>query len=221
MWPFNPKQSNESKDATSDPYIWIPVGDNNPFNAPIMDIRAFTQNMISTTKDRSIALKYTQSRGSNGLEFVGKMPQNPMDIHTRFTIPHNGDKLEGIVYKSPVMEVKWDIYAYDNWFYFVRSWTSELIYRVQFINTGPTLEFIKIIVAQGKVPEYISQDIYSIILTHALNRVWPYHLPQKLHSVTGDNIAIFMYALFGSKATLVTKENVMKIQLLDDGVAPN
>ena len=136
MWPFGRKREER--------FPWIDVGKDNPFSAPVSDIHGFTQTMISTTQDQSVAENFSVSRSDDGQQYIGKAPADAFSIPTDITYPHNGDELDGIIYKAPEMEVKWDIYAYGGWFYFVRSWTSDLIYKVRFENTGTTLNLKEI-----------------------------------------------------------------------------
>jgi hypothetical protein len=213
MWPFNKKDKTKNSEEGNDQFIWLAVGDGNPFDAPVMDIRAFTLNVVATTPDKSVAENYTRSRKSNGQEFIGKEPRSPVSLKTEITYPHNGAELEGVVFKSTAMEIKWDIYAYGEWFYFVRSWTSDLVYKVKYTNTGNSLVLTQVIAAD-QCSEETAQDIHSIMLTHPLGRVWPFHVPEHMQDSDGKSIALYMFSQFGAKATVVTNENVVKIQLV-------
>jgi len=125
MWPFKKNKTNQS-DSNHYNLRWYDVGDGNPMDARILDIRDFTQTMKSTTKDPAIAEAFVQNRNDDGLRFRDQA----LDFATfssTISYPHNGEKLDGIVFKSPQMEVKWDIYAFEEFFYFVRSWTGELL----------------------------------------------------------------------------------------------
>ena len=211
MWPFNKNDSQKS--PVEKQFSWIPVGEGNPFDAPLMDIRDFALSMTSTTSDQAVAENYSKSRGSNGEEFIGTEPDHSIGIQCDIKYPHNGEKLEGVVFKSPQMEVKWDIYAYDEWFYFVRSWTSDLIYKVRYQNSDGALKLNKIFTPKELAPE-AEQVVHSIMLTHALGRVWPFHVPAHIDPREGKKIAMDMFSNFGSKATLVTSGNTTKIQLV-------
>jgi len=213
MWPFNRKNKSKETQEGNNEFTWLAVGDGNPFDAPIMDIRAHALNVIATTSSESVVENFSRSRNSDGREFVGMEPRSLVSLETEITYPHNGAKLEGIVFKSLEMEVKWDIYAYGEWFYFVRSWSSDLVYKVKYKNTGNSLVLTQIN-AEDECTEETAQDIHSIMLTHALGRVWPFHLPEIMWDADGKFIALYMFLSFGSKATIVTKENVFKIQIV-------
>jgi len=209
MWPFNKKDKTTQQD---DEIEWYPVGDNNPFDAAIVDIRSLTLNVTATTKDKNVAENYSISRQSDGSEFIGKVPNKSISYSIDISYPHNGEKLEGIVFKSPEMEIKWDIYAYGEWFYFVRSWSSELIFKAKYTNTGDTLQITEVVTPKG-YSEREAENIHSIMLTHVFGRVWPYYIPEHLQESENNDIALFMFSQFGSKATLATKQSVLHINL--------
>lgn len=225
MWPFKKKNKDKVEVPTEKPISpqnnaqseeegqdWIPVGEGNPFDAPVLDIRSVALNMVSTTKDQSVAENYSSSRSCDGKKYINQQPENSQSFLTNFSYPHNGEALEGIVFKSPVMEVKWDIYAYGEWFYFVRSWTSELVYKVRYENAGNELIF-KEVLASNSSSELDAQNIHSIMLTHVLGRVWPYHVPEDMRELPFKTLALQMFSQFGSKATILTTGNVFEIGL--------
>jgi len=113
------------------------------------------------------------------------------------------------------MEEKWDIYAYGDWFYFVRSWTSDLVYKVKYQNTGESLIFseIRTNAIDDNSEEVVPQNIHSMMMTHALGRVWPFHIPEAMREQSNREIAIYFFSQFGSKATLATNENVITLSL--------
>lgn len=217
MWPFRKKRR---KSTAKEGPVWHEVGDSNPFDAPILDVRPVTLHMISTTKDPAIAENYTASRTDDGQRFIGSSPDNALSLRTNLRYPHNGSELHGVVFKSPRMEVKWDIYAYDGWFYFVRSWTSELIQKVSFSTSQDllVLEEIEVDAAFGEVEgeQIAEQNTHSMLLTHALGRVWPYYIPNAMAAEDDDRIALYLFAQFGSMATIATRRNVLEIQLAQD-----
>jgi hypothetical protein len=210
MWSFKDKNKSNQKD---DGIKWYPVGIDNPFDAPIIDIRSFTLNMIANTKDKNVAENYTLSRESDGSEFIGKEPNDPITYPINISYPHNGEILEGVIFKSNAMEVKWDIYAYEDYFYFVRSWSSKLIFKSKYINAGNKLQLNEI-VAPKSFSEKESENIHSIMLTHVFGRVWPYYIPDDVHEADNNDIALAMFSQFGSKATIATKQSVLKIKLI-------
>lgn len=194
---------------------WYEIGEGNPFSERILDIRSITLNIVATTREKWIAENYTQTRSDNGERFIGQDIDGAAEFPCDIRYPHNGDKLEGIVSKAESMDVKWDIYAYGDWFYFVRSWTSELLYKVHYQNTGKELAFDKIVTSCSGMGDLHAQNIHSIILTHVLGRVWPYVIPDELDGKKEKDIALYLFSQFGCKATIATKANVFNIKLVE------
>ncbi len=61
------------------------------------------------------------NRSDDGSIFINQDLGNFAKFQCELAYPHNGAELDGIVFKSHQMEVKWDIYAYGSFFYFARS----------------------------------------------------------------------------------------------------
>lgn len=211
MWPF--KKKNKPAPPQELALKWYPVGKENPYDAPILDLRAFTLNVMASTQDVAIAACYSQSRTSNGQEFIGKEPANPCHYPIKILLDHNGQALEGVVFKSQTMEVKWDIYAYEGWLYFVRSWSAELMFKAKFIITANALEINEVIAAEGYTQHEL-ENIYPLLLTHAVGHVWPFYIPEIMQNAEPQKIAIYLFGQFGSKATLATQQSVLSVKLV-------
>jgi hypothetical protein len=193
---------------------WIEVGKGNPFDQRILDIRCITLKVVATTKEKWIAENYTNTRSDDGKQYIDKNILGSIKYNCNIRYPHNGDQLDGIVSKAESMDVKWDIYAYGDWFYFVRSWTSELIYKVHYKNTGSELILDHIITSNDGSDILHAQNIHSIMLTHALGRVWPYTIPNSMEENDEKDIALYLFSQFGCKATIATKANVLDLKIV-------
>lgn len=195
--------------------VWYDVSEGNPFNSRVLDIRSVTLNIVATTKEKWIAKNFIESRSDIGEQYIDKEVEGGKRFQINMCFPHNGDELEGIVYKSESMDEKWDIYAYGEWFYFVRSWTSELVYKVHYSNTGSELKFDYLFTNDVDSPELHDQNLYSIFLTYVFGRVWPYVIPEHIRSESEVKIALYLFSKFGCKATIATYENVFDLQLVE------
>ncbi len=193
--------------------VWHELGEGNPFDHPILDIRSVTLNLVATTTEKWIAENYVASRSDDGKQYIDQHIPGSKKIDSNLRYPHNGEQLEGIVSKAESMDEKWDIYAYGDWFYFVRSWTSELVYKAHYQNTGSELVLDYIMSSDESNASLQEQNIHSIILTYVLGRVWPYHIPEHMQNEGGKAIAMYLFSMFGSKATLATSANVLNIKL--------
>lgn len=196
---------------------WCDVGEGNPFDESILDIRCVTLNLVATTREKSIAENYTASRSDNGEQYIGRDIPDGERFASNIRYPHNGEKLEGIVSKAESMDVKWDIYAYGEWFYFVRSWTSDLVYKVHYENTGSelVLDYIVTSADEHGNSKLHEQNIHSMMLTHVLGRVWPYKIPKEFETSDGKDIALYLFSKFGCKATIATHANILNVELVE------
>ena len=214
-------ESNNKQTETADlPLKWYEIGGDNPYNAEIFDIRGLTLNFVATTDNQSVADNFVASRSSDGSQFQSIEIENAKEYAADIVYPHNGIQLHGAIYKADSMEVKWDIYAYDDWLYFVRSWTSELIYKVHFTNNLDSLVIDKVITANiekiATTPDekatLAAQNIHSMLQTHLMDGVWPYKIPEMMKGIPDKSIALHMFAQFGNKATIATFANVLDIE---------
>ena len=76
-----------------------------------------------------MAARFVQGRSSDGAEFRGRLPEDSSTVACTLSYPREGLPLEGPLFKGNEMEEKWDIYAYDDSWYFVRSWGRKLSFR--------------------------------------------------------------------------------------------
>lgn len=187
-------------------FKWYEIGVENPFNKRILDIRSFTQTMISTTSSPEVAAKYTALRRSLGEEYRGASVPDPKSIAVNLIYPHNGAALEGIVFKADSMEVKWDIYIYDDIFYFTRSWTGGLVYKAVARINPDSLELTNIECTSEEDDLSAINNVHFLIMAHALGKVYPHTIPKDLQDE--NDIALYSFSTFGNKACYATYEPI-------------
>ena len=192
-------------------FKWYEPGPDNPFGIRVLDCRPVTWNLIATTKDPSVAERYTMLRGSDGRDLVDAPIRDSVRIHTSLTLPHDGSALEGIVSKSEAMEVKWDIYVYGSVFLFARSWTGELCYRAV-ASVGPSAIEISEIECPASEADVAASDVYFLLGTHAMGRVLPHRVPD---SVDRDpkTVAYWSFAQFGRVGCYAAFEDITDIPI--------
>jgi len=208
MFNWFKKKSKEREAAKNGQYDfkWFEIGDQNPFNKRILDIRPFTQTIISTTSDPSVVATFNELRSSTGTKYVGQKMPGARTTQTTLSYPHNGAPLNGIVFKSDSMDCKWDIYAYDNCFYFVRSWTGELIYKASIIITADKISITTI--EDGGKEEIIDviNNVHFLIVSHATGWAHPHKIPAAL--INEKEIAHYSFNLFGNRACYACYEDI-------------
>ncbi len=70
---FKKKQVNSNSiphESDGHDFKWYEVGEGNPFNKRVLDIRDFTNNMLSMTSNPQIAELFLQRRNSIGKELI-------------------------------------------------------------------------------------------------------------------------------------------------------
>lgn len=191
------------------PFRWYAADDaENPFNKRVLDIKPFTQTVIAATSDQWIAASFSANRNSDGREFRGREIIGGTEIETNLVYPHNGERLEGIIFQAPEMEVKWDIYIYDDCFFFVRSWTGELTYKARAEITND-----KIIINRVEYSINSADDVYAVnsvhflLKSHAFGQIYPHYVTDL--AVDEKTIAHFSFNQFGNKACYACFEEIL------------
>jgi len=190
---------------------WYDPGQDNPFPIRILDVRSFTWNVLATTSDQRIAGSFNAQRHSDGREFIDTAIENASTVACHLVFPHNGDPLEGIVFKADSMDVKWDIYIYDSVFLFVRSWTGQLQYRA-FANVGPDKIIIHTIESSASNVETARQAVYFLLATHAMGRVLPHTIPSDTPQ-NAQQIALLSFSMYGNRGCYATFEDITAIPI--------
>jgi hypothetical protein len=213
---FKKKESKKPVEQSADPmynFMWYEVGENNPFNKRILDIRPFTQHMTSTTKDPKIAEAFLRNRASIGKEYTGHEFKNCISIDVKLVYPHNGAKIEGAGYKAKAMEDKWDIYAWNDIIYFVRSWGGELCYKAFITYNDDSFTIYKIEFEGLHTPpieqSLVINNVHFLISTLAFKAVQPHKIPQQLR--TNEEIAAYSFSLFGRNCWYATYDDITDI----------
>jgi hypothetical protein len=192
-------------------FEWYDPGPENPFGIRVLDCRPMTWNLVSTTENAAVAESYLQLRAADGKELVDAVIPNSVRIPTSLHFPHNGARLEGIVFKADSMEVKWDIYIYDSVFLFARSWTGELRFRA-WATVGETEIHITEIECSQTDRGLAAAHIYFLIGTHAMGRVLPHRVPCE-PLAEPLTIASVSFALFGKLACYAAFDDITAIPI--------
>lgn len=201
---LNPFKKEKKEEEYS--FQWIEIGKDSPFNKRILDVRSLTWNIVATTKDKNVAESYNRLRNSNGKEYIDSSIDNGITIDTLLEYPHNGDTLDGIVFKSDSMDCKWDIYIYNNIFYFVRSWLGELVYKANIEVLSNKLIIYKIEFSKETTLKLAKSDIHFLLKTHAMGQVLPHQIPAYLNS--DMDIALYSFRQFGNKGCYACFEDI-------------
>ncbi len=190
-------------------FRWYEPGAENPFGIRVLDVRSLTWAVTATTSDQRIAESYMTQRRTNGREFVNAPVEDAASVTCHLTFPHNGEPLEGIVFKADCMEIKWDIYFYDSVFLFVRSWTGQLQYRAAAEISQDKIT-IRSIEASRSVLDTAPQAVKFLLATHAMGQVLPHTIPADTPN-DPRTIALTSFRMFGKLACYATYADITTI----------
>lgn len=192
-------------------FKWYELGEENPFNKKILDIRGFTQTVLSFTSDKKIAELFSKQRHSNGQEFIDIKLKGSKTIQASLEYPHDGSELKGAGYKAGSMEDKWDIYFWDNIMYLTRSWTAELIYKAHITVSENSIEITQIEYLENDYteadPSLVVDNVHFIVLSHAFGRPFPHRVPETL--VNEEEIARYSFDQFGHNCWYATYDKII------------
>ena len=128
---------------------WLTKEDpGNPFVLEGFDCYGFTSSMLSTTKDPEVARSFVTLRSDDGQALRNALPEDSVEIRCSLSYSRDGEICDGVLFRSAVMEEKWDIYLYDGRVYFSRSWTGTLAFVAELTEDDDALR-IALIWAPG------------------------------------------------------------------------
>lgn len=187
---------NPDSDSTP-PARWLTKdSSSNPFILDGFDCYGFVSSMLSTTTDPAIAESFVSLRSSDGQALRGSLPEEGIEISCALSYEYSREASDGVLFKSAVMEEKWDIYLYDEHVYFCRSWTGKLAVVAE-INTAVNSLRISRIWAPRSVDPYLAiQQVDYLIKSHLYKRQAPHPLPSDLQ-MEPSAVAMYSFSQYG------------------------
>ncbi|KYC45444.1 MAG: hypothetical protein APG12_00139 [Candidatus Methanofastidiosum methylothiophilum] len=192
----------EDTDAPHFEPRWL-APDETPFEARLFDTREYALHMISNTADKNILGKYIQMQSSDGKEYVTNNFKDGIRIKCNLDFPFpETDLPEGILFRSEMMEEKWNIYKYEGQIYIVRSWTGELKYVTDYEKTedGFLIKEIamdKEVFKEDMISFYVN-EVHFLLISHVMGYLIPHPLPYDLED-DPDSILKFSFSEFGNR----------------------
>jgi hypothetical protein len=125
-------------------------------------------------------------------------------------------KIDGTgLFIAQQMEDKWDIYFFDGYLYFARSWTGDLIFRAKanFSDRGMIISSIDAkSQAVGGDHSLAIRQVDFLIKSHLLKQEAPHPIPANLPE-DPQRIALYSFQLFGRWASYATYEDTITKQV--------
>ncbi|NPV49662.1 MAG: hypothetical protein HPY60_00485 [Candidatus Methanofastidiosum sp.] len=181
---------------------WL-APDETPFEARLFDCREYALHMISNTLDKKVLEKYIEMQSSDGRQYIQNNFQDGVRIKCNVDFPFpDVDLPEGILFRSEMMEEKWNIYKFENQMYFVRSWTGELRYVTDYEKTEEGFVIKEIAMDretfdEDKISFYVN-EVHFLLISHALGYLIPHPLPPDIED-SPDSILKFSFSEFGNR----------------------
>lgn len=175
------------------------------FGVRCLDCRPFSQSMFSTTDDPKIAARFSALRASDGREHAGMSPSSAVVVEATLTYRYEGESQDGPVFVAEVMEDKWDIYLYDGYLYFTRSWTGELVFkaRVEFTPGCATVSLVEVANHAAEDKAFALRQVDFLIKSHIMGREVPHPLPPDMPEQI-ETIALYSFSSYGRRAAFAT-----------------
>lgn len=186
---------------------WLAANENR-WGLVVLDCTRVAHGMHSVTTDRGTAESYAKLRGSDGAELRSSSlnPASSSDCDLHYQVGKH--PRDGPVFKSRVMEEKWDIYCYDGRLYFCRSWSGKLVYRATFRCELPTFSIVEVEATAKTDGKVAAREVDFLVKSHLLSS-------QALHPLPKENdkdahwLAMFSFSNYGRLGLYGTMEETI------------
>jgi hypothetical protein len=186
---------------------WIEAADT-PWGVPVLDVRAVTQNMISTSADPQCAANAISFGGDDGSAFAADAPASPRVIGALIRFRVNSPLPDGALFRPRQMEHKWAIFHHQQRILFVRSWTRKL-HAVAELSSGEGYVEVRkisgVFMDEEEHPLFSTMMVDFLLRSHALGMVYPAPLPEGLERKPFE-AALWCFQMFGNLALCATHQ---------------
>jgi len=184
---------------------WIEAADT-PWGVPVLDVRAVTQHMISTSADPQCAANAISFGGDDGSAFAADEPASPRVIGAMMQYRVNAPLADGALFRPREMEHKWAIFHYQQRILFVRGWTRRLHAIAELASHEGYVEVKRIrgvFTGTEESPLFTTMVADYLVRSHALGMVYPAPLPQGMEQSPME-AALWCFQMFGNRALCAT-----------------
>lgn len=194
------------------------------FNIRVLDCRPFTETRVAFAAEEQNAITFLSTRDSGGEHHRGKSPENACSFSCDLSYPINAliysqitnrsfetrDLPEGKLFSAAEMEEKWDVYYFDKYFYFVRSWTDKIAYRARAVEEGLYLNITEIEYDGEKTEDedYHLRGVDYLLKTFVIGLTVPHPVPADVEN-TPESIALFSFSFAGRHAKFASFEDTL------------
>lgn len=164
--------------------------------------------MHSTTSSPEIAKKYAELRAATGQDLRAIVFESKQSVPCNLEYQVENRPAEGPLFKSRLMEEKWDIYSFDDRLFFCRSWSGELIYRAAVKCDPPTLKVLMVESSQASPEKTAVRQVDFLVKSHLMSAIALHPLPEELRHDT-EKLAIYSFTFYGRRGLYGTFEETI------------
>jgi hypothetical protein len=186
---------------------WIEAAET-PWGVPVLDVRAVTENMISTSSDPQCAANAISYDRDDGSAFAEAGPATSRLIGALLRYRVNAPLADGALFRPREMEHKWAIFHRQQRILFVRSWTRKLHVIAELTPHEGHVEITRIrgvFTDPEEHPLFTTMTLDFILRSHALGLVYPAPLPKGMEQSPVE-AAMWCFQMFGNRALCATHE---------------
>lgn len=202
---FNKEKREDS--SSENQLQWIEPADN-IWGIRLLDLRPFTQTMLSTSTNPLMATNAISYGGEDGTTFWGQYPKSEKTIVSNITILIDKSLLPGVLFSPNTMEHKWAIYFDGENLIFIRSWLREVFVIAKTSQNGNNLiiENIRGEFTNDESAEFTQAILRFLLISHSIGEIIPAPLPKELETEY-NNIGVWAFSTYGNMAHIGVFDN--------------
>lgn len=181
---------------------WIEAAEN-PWGHDLLDLRPFSQTMISTSGNQQMAMNAISYGGESGTSFFGLRPENTKTIAANISLKIDQALYPGVLFTPDTMENKWAVYFDGEYLIFIRSWLREVLVVAKTIQKGNQLivESITGEFTEDESPELTKAILNFILISHSIGEIIPAPIPAEYENDT-DLASKWAFSAYGNMGQL-------------------
>lgn len=191
---------------------WIEAADT-PWGVRVLDVRAVTQAMISTSADPQCAANALSFEHDDGSAFEQDEPLVQRVIGAMLPYRVDGSLPDGALFRPHVMEHKWAIFHRQSGhrsgrIFFVRSWTRKVHVIAELTSREGSVQVTRlngVFTDEDESPLFTTMAADFLLRSHALGMVYPAPLPEGMEA-SPQQAALWCFHMFGNLALCATHE---------------
>jgi len=184
---------------------WIEAADT-PWGVRVLDVRAVTQNMISTSSDPDCAANAISFDHEDGSTFENAAPVLPRVIGSMIPFRVEAPLPDAALFRPRVMEHKWAIFHRRSRLLFVRSWTRKLHVVADLAAQNGSVAITRlngVFIDTEEHPLFTTMMADFLLRSHVLGMVYPAPLPEGMEESPVE-AAMWCFQMFGNRALCAT-----------------